>query len=103
MSATRISKPLTASRADSSFSLVLETARTRAPRVRAAFATASPIPSEPPIITTCCSVIMCSLLHFCRKHTLHTQFLRRDALGRTDGCDQRKIGEALVPFSKHHG
>jgi hypothetical protein len=35
MSATRISQPLTASRAASSFSLVLVAARTRAPRVRA--------------------------------------------------------------------
>ena len=57
-SATRISNPLSAFRAASNFCLVLETARTRAPRARAAFPAASPMPSEPPIITTLCSVIM---------------------------------------------
>jgi hypothetical protein len=37
------------------------------------------------------------------ERTLHTQFLRRNALGRADGCDQSEIGEALVPSPKHHG
>ena len=44
---------------------------------------------------------MLILLTVSREHALHAQFLRRDALRRTDSCDQRKVGEALLASPKH--
>jgi hypothetical protein len=46
---------------------------------------------------------MLALLTISREQALHAQFLRGDALRRTDNCDQRKVREALVPAPEHDG
>jgi hypothetical protein len=44
-----------------------------------------------------------SLFEVSWKHAFHAQFLRRDALRCSDGCDQREVRPAFVPSPKDDG